>query len=78
MLLLFILIASMQFRWVPTTYAFYEEVDKKYNGCYLKTTELLDCALITVCAVIKSKTVYIRYQYRRPFPVSNILSQLNK
>ena len=24
---------------------FYKEVDKKYMGCYLKTTELLDCAL---------------------------------
>ena len=23
----------------------YKEVDKKYTGCYLKTTELLDCVL---------------------------------
>ena len=28
----------------------YEEVDKKYTGCNLKTTELLDYALIGICA----------------------------
>ena len=26
----------------------YEEVDKRYTGCNLKTTEFLDCALIGV------------------------------
>ena len=30
----------------------YKEVDKKYTGCNLKTTKLLDCALKGVCAVI--------------------------
>ena len=30
----------------------YKEVDKKYTGCNLKTTELLDCALIEICVVI--------------------------
>ena len=34
-----------------------EKVDKKNTGCNLKTTELLDCTLIGVCAVIKSYTV---------------------
>ena len=34
-----------------------KEVDKKYTGCNLKTMELLDCALIRVCAVIRSTTV---------------------
>ena len=29
----------------------------KYTGCNEKTTELLDCALIRVCAVIRSNTV---------------------
>ena len=50
---------SMQFKWVPTTYALclYKEVDKKYTGYNLKTMELLDCALIGVCAVIRSNTV---------------------
>ena len=35
----------------------YEETDKKYTGYSLKTTELLDCALTGVCAVIRSNTV---------------------
>ena len=35
----------------------YKEVDKKNTGCNLKTTELLDCAQIGVCAVIRSNTV---------------------
>ena len=35
----------------------YKEVDKKYTGCNLKTTKLLDCALIGVCSVIRSNTV---------------------
>ena len=34
----------------------YKEVDKKYIGRNLKTTELLDCVLIGVCAVIRSNT----------------------
>ena len=36
----------------------YKEVDKKYTGCNQKTTELLDCALIGVCVLIRSNTVY--------------------
>ena len=35
----------------------YKEVKKKYICCNLKTTEFLDCALIGVCAVIRSNTV---------------------
>ena len=31
----------------------YKEIDKKYTGCYLKTMELLDCAGVGACAVIK-------------------------
>ena len=34
------------------------KVDKKYTGCNLNTMELLDCAFIGVCAVIRSNTVY--------------------
>ena len=30
-----------------------KEVDKNYTSCNLKTTELLDCALIGVYAVIR-------------------------
>ena len=36
----------------------YKKVDKKYTGYNLKTTELLDCARIGVCAVIRLNTVY--------------------
>ena len=39
---------SMQFKWVPIT-CLYKEVDKKYTGCNLKTTELLDRAYRGVC-----------------------------
>ena len=35
----------------------YKEAKKKCTGCNLKTTEFLDCALIGVCAVIRSNTV---------------------
>ena len=35
----------------------YTEVDKKYSGSNLKTMELLDCALIGICAVIRANTV---------------------
>ena len=37
----------------------YKEVDKKYTGCNLKTTELLDSVFIGVCVVIRSNTVYV-------------------
>ena len=33
------------------------KVNKKYTGCNLEITDLLDCALIGVCAVIKANTV---------------------
>ena len=46
----------MQFKWVPTTYAFIKKVDKKYTDCYPKIMKLLDCALIGACAVIRSNT----------------------
>ena len=36
----------------------YKEVDKKYTGCILKTTELLDCAFTGVCAVIRLNNVF--------------------
>ena len=42
----------------------YREVDKKNTGFNLKTTEFLDCALIEVCAVIRSTTVFVvRFVY---------------
>ena len=49
---------SMQFKWVPITYdCLYKEEDKKDTGCNLKTTKLLDCVLIGICAVIRSNMV---------------------
>ena len=36
----------------------YKEVARKYTCCNLKTTELLDCALIGVCAVIRLNMVF--------------------
>ena len=42
----------------------YKDVDNKYTGCNLKTRELLDCALIGICAVIRSNTVvYVNVSY---------------
>ena len=35
------------------------KVDKKYTGCSLKTTELLDCVLIWECAAIRSNMVCV-------------------
>ena len=37
----------------------YKKVNKKYTGCNLKITEFHECALIGVCAVIRSNTVCI-------------------
>ena len=45
----------------------YKEVDKKYKGCNLKTAELLDCALIGVCEVIRSNTVFEKKK-KVPYP----------
>ena len=36
---------------------FYKGVDKMSTNSNLKTTKLLDCALLRVCAVIMSNTV---------------------
>ena len=50
---------SMHVKWVTTTYAFikiYKEVDEKENGC----TELVNCVLIGVCAVIRSNRVHTK------------------
>ena len=40
---------------------FYKEVEKtfkKFTGCHLKTTKLLDCALIGACVIIRLNTVF--------------------
>ena len=45
----------------------YKEVDKKYTGCNLKTTELFDCTLTGVCAVIRLKMVRFHRERRNIF-----------
>ena len=41
----------------------YKNVNKKYTGYKLKTTEFHECALIGVCAVIRSNTVFVTFLY---------------
>ena len=66
---------SMQFKWVPTTYAFIKKVDKKYTDCDLKITKLFDCALIVVCAVIRSNTVCFLWRNKKKncYPISPLI-----
>ena len=40
----------------------YIEEGKRYTGCNLTTTEWFECAIIGVCAVIRSNTVVLFYQ----------------
>ena len=49
----------------------YKKVDKKYTSCNLKTKELLDCALIGICAVIRPTTVCMKTTFR-PNLMSNV------
>ena len=53
----------------------YKEVGKKYTGCNLKTAELRDCALIEVCAVIRSNTV-LSYFFMKAYIVGTHLKCL--
>ena len=41
----------------PQNMPLYRSRQKVYSVCNLKATELLDCVLIGVCAVIRSNTV---------------------
>ena len=57
------------------------KVDKNYTGCNLINTELLDCALIGVCAVIRSNTVvmngcpaYTMSFVKRNYPFYSLIS----
>ena len=42
-----------------------------YKSCILKTTELLDCVLIRLCAVVRSNTVFDGEE--RNTPLSQVL-----
>ena len=69
---------SMQFKWVPTTYALNKEIDKKYTSCNLKTTELLNCGLIGVCAVIRLNTVCFCGEIRKKYVVGTHYKHLTE
>ena len=45
----------------------YTEVDKKYSGSNLKSTELLECALTGVCAVIRAKHSSFLFLYENVY-----------
>ena len=52
---------SMQFNAIQMSthnICLFKEVKKKYTGCNRKTMAFLDCALIGVCAVIRSNMVF--------------------
>ena len=52
---------------------FYKEIDKKYTGCNQKIKESLSCALIGVCAVIRSNTVFANlYMYTSSYKRNNV------
>ena len=51
----------------------YEEVDKKYTGCNLKTTELLDCALIGVSAAIRLNMLNNMKLFQKEWQLSTAL-----
>ena len=77
---------SMQFKCVPTTYVFIKKQTKNTLAAVWsqKTMELLDYALIGVCAVIRSNTVYqndkwvcgrlcaLPYAYELSFPLMGV------
>ena len=56
----------------------YKEVDKKYTGYNLKTMELLECALIKVCVVIRSNTVTSKNSFFLLFCYTHVLQTNEK
>ena len=58
----------------------YKEDNKKYTVHDLKTMELLDCALVGVCAVIRSNTVVygiLKMQVHKPNNPLNLVSHVS-
>ena len=55
----------------------YNEVGKKYTGCNLKTRELLDCALIGVCDIIRLNMVisFIFEQFFSNFTKDSLINK---
>ena len=58
----------------------YKEDNETYTACDLKTMELLDCALVGVCAVIRSNTVVygiLKMQVHKPNNPLNLVSNVS-
>ena len=53
-----------QFKWLTHNICLYKETDKKYIGCYLKSTELLDCAYRGL------------YEYSRPLTFHTVVTKV--
>ena len=51
----------------------YKKVNKKYTGCNLKTMEFHECALIGVCAVIRSSTIYLTSEIKLDIHLLNVV-----
>ena len=49
----------MDYFYSLTNICLFKEEDREYTSCNLKTMELLNCALLGVCAVIRSNTVFL-------------------
>ena len=56
----------------------YKEADKKYTDYNLRTTELLDCALIGVCVVIRSNTIVYYMKKFEPCQKNNMGHSMHK
>ena len=59
---------------------FYKGVAKQYTRCNPKSTELLDCALIGVCAIIRSNTICLLLLHENVFlvPVLHYMVNIQK
>ena len=55
----------------------HKEVKKKYTGYNLKTTEFLDCALMGVCAVIRSVSQFIFFTMQFCYIQEPVFHQLH-
>ena len=82
----YILLRNIVVKYVPTytkvtlkvdairkgTHNIYLYRQKKCTGCNLKTTELLKCAFIGICAVIRSNTLFVNIPFQHDNRISLI------
>ena len=73
------IIMSVQFKLVPTTFAFKKKLTKSILAVSnLKTTELLDSVLIGVFAVIRLNTVFLKILGKIRSRNQNAFSRITK